>query len=336
MGRMPRVYVEGALLYLNSKGDHDQDIFRDHEDYLAYLALIKRYKLQYNFKLFSFVLMPNHIHLLIELKQQGSISDIMHDLNSNYTKYFNSRYNRKGHLFQERYKMKLLEKAQYLLPATAHIHLNPVIRHLANNAEEYNYSSYPLHIGRVPAAWAKEHEIDLKEEIAEITQHLSLRESSLKTNNEENQGYSGYLKNLSSQEKDAFAKKLARENVIGQSMFKEKVKQEEARLMANRRQVPGWKLRRKIILASGALVFLLVVITLVLYVRNVRLKQQFDMELEKQETRAKELIKQEKEEVFRNLDEKYRADMVSFEAATKRLELEQKKTRELEETLKRK
>jgi putative transposase len=327
MGRMPRIYIEGALLYLTSRGDHNQDIFRDSEDYAAYLALIKRYKQQYDFKLFSFVLLPNHIHLLIEPKLQTSVSDIMHDLNSNYTKYFNGRYNRKGHLFQERYKMKLLEKGQYLLTATAHIHLNPVPLALADNIEGYKYSSYPLYAGKTDITETGGHKIDLKEEMAEIFSSLSAPG----TGNAG--GYAAYLNTLSLQEKSVFTKKLAKGHVLGSPAFKEKVKQEEARLMANRQQVPGAELRRKIIMASGVLVLALAVITLFLYVRNVRLKQSFDIELKEQDARAKELIRKEKEEVFRDLDEKYRADMVSFEAATRRLELERKRTKELEDKL---
>ncbi len=327
MGRMPRIHIEGALLYLTSRGGHNQDIFRGDEDYIACLALINRYKSQYGFKLFSFVLMPSHIHLLIEPRPQASVSDIMHDLNSNYTKYFNSCHGRKGHLFQERYKMKLLEKGQYLLAATAHMHLNPVSLRLADNIEEYKYSSYPLYAGKANAMRIGGHEIDLKEEMAEIISCLT----ALGTGNDGN--YAAYLNSLSLHERTVFTKKLAKGHVLGSPAFKEKVKQEEARLMANRQQVPGAELRRKIIMASGVLVLALAVITLFLYVRNVRLKQSFDMELKEQDARAKELIRKEKEEVFRDLDEKYRADTVSFEAATRRLELERKRTRELEDKL---
>ena len=63
-----------------------------------YLDLIKKYKDQYGFKIFSYILMPNQLSLLLELKEETTISVIMHDLTSSYTKYYNSRYNRKGHL----------------------------------------------------------------------------------------------------------------------------------------------------------------------------------------------------------------------------------------------
>jgi putative transposase len=332
MGRMPRIYIEGALLYLTSRGGHNQDIFRDEEDYLAYLSLIKRYKPQYNFKLFAFVLMPTHTHLLIEPEPQTSVSDIMHNLNSNYTKHFNSRHNRKGHLFQERYKMKLLEKEQYLLPATAYIHLNPVSRGLAANIEEYKYSSYPLYLGKADNIGITAQEINMKEEIAQIAQYL-LREASPEAGKEASPDYAAYLKDLPAQGKEVFAKKLLKENILGSTVFKEKIKQEEARLKAKRQQPPDTELRRRIILASGILVFVLVAATLALYFRNIMLRNRFETELKEQESRARELIEQKKGEVFRDLDEKYRADMVSFEAATKRLELEQKKTRELEQRL---
>jgi putative transposase len=327
MGRMPRVYIEGALLYLTSRGGHNQDIFRGDEDYIACLELINHYKSQYGFKLFSFVLLPSHIHLLIEPRPRASVSDIMHDLNSNYTKYFNSRHGRKGHLFQERYKMKLLEKTQYLLAATAHMHLNPVSLRLADDVGSYRYSSYPFYTGKADAVQAGGQGIDLKAEMDEIVSCLR----ALGTGNDGN--YAAYLNALSLQDRTVFTKTMVKGHVLGSPAFKEKVKQEEARLMADRQQGPGAELRRKIITASGILVLALAIITFFLYVRNIRLKQSFDIKLKEQEARAKELIEQEKEEVFRGLDEKYRADMVSFEAATKRLEIEQKKTKELEQRL---
>ena len=125
MPRVPRINLEGALYYVTSRGDHNEAIFKEAGDYAAYLDLLKKGKEQYNFKLFAFCLLPNHIHLLIELAGDTTISQIMYGLNSNYTKYFNAKHHKEGHLFQERYEMALLEKEPNLLNMTAYIHLNP-------------------------------------------------------------------------------------------------------------------------------------------------------------------------------------------------------------------
>lgn len=155
MPRPPRIYLENALYYVTSKGDDNQHIFKDQEDFKTFLDLLKKYKAQYGFKLFVFCLLPDHFHLLMELpvrKEQiykmGALSSIMHDLNSSYTKYFNGKYLRKGHLFRERYKAALIEKKPYLLKLTAYIHLNPKRLNLVSYPEQYPYSSYMFYLNK--------------------------------------------------------------------------------------------------------------------------------------------------------------------------------------------
>lgn len=137
---VPKIYIEGALYSVTSRGDNEEVIFKDKADYEKYLELLKKYKEQYGFKLYAFCLMPNHLHLLFELKPDLTISDIMHDLNANYTKYFNAKYARKGHLFQERFKMNILEKELYLSDIITYIHLNPISSGLIKDIADYPYS----------------------------------------------------------------------------------------------------------------------------------------------------------------------------------------------------
>jgi putative transposase len=154
MPRPPRISLEEALYYITSRCIYNQDIFKEESDYNAYFELLKKYKEQHKFKLFAYVLLPNHFHLLLELPDQdqegskGGISEIMHGLNSSYTKYFNGKYGRKGHLFRDRFKTALVEKDPYLLKLTAYIHLNPQKLNLTFSAKDYPYSSYALYINK--------------------------------------------------------------------------------------------------------------------------------------------------------------------------------------------
>jgi REP element-mobilizing transposase RayT len=154
MPRPPRISLEDALYYITNRCIYNQDIFKDQADYSAYFELLKKYKEQYGFKLYAYALMPNHFHLLLELPSQkeesfkGGISEIMHGLNSSYTKYFNGKYGRKGHLFRDRFRTALVEKASYLLKLTAYIHLNPQKLNLVFSAKDYAYSSYQLYINK--------------------------------------------------------------------------------------------------------------------------------------------------------------------------------------------
>ena len=120
-----------------------------------FLELLKKYKGQYGFKLFAFCLLPNHFHLLVELPKPGQAKDktgilsaVMHDLNSSYTKYFNGKYQQKGHLFRERYRSALIEKEPYLLKVSAYIHLNPKALNLSVDPGAYPYSSYAFYLDK--------------------------------------------------------------------------------------------------------------------------------------------------------------------------------------------
>lgn len=153
MPRPPRIYLEKALYYVSARGDFNQQIFKDESDYNAFIGLLKKYKEQYKFKLFAYSLLTDHFHLLLELPVQkeqndntGILSSVMHDLNSSYTKYFNGKYARKGHLFRERYKSALIEKEPYLLKVSAYIHLNPQKLNLSPTPQQYPYSSYILYL----------------------------------------------------------------------------------------------------------------------------------------------------------------------------------------------
>ena len=193
MARIPRIHIEGALYYITSRGDHNQNIFKDEQDYKYYLELLRKYKQQYGFKLFSFVLLPNHLHLLIELREGITISEIMHDLNSSYIKYFNSRHKRRGHLLQERFKLILIEKQPYLLYITAYIHLNPRKLGLVSEVNDYPYSSYCYYLKTEKLKSIKTEELNLGEEIKEVLAYLTEH----RERNNEQRTYEDFVKDLS-------------------------------------------------------------------------------------------------------------------------------------------
>ena len=92
MPREPRIYIENVLYLITARGAQDRYLFSDPEDFSAYLDPLKEYKEEYGFKLFAFALLPKRLCLLIELKNDVTISTIMHNLNSRYTKAYNGRY----------------------------------------------------------------------------------------------------------------------------------------------------------------------------------------------------------------------------------------------------
>ena len=87
----------------------DNRLFENPEDYRTYLTLLQNN--QSKFKLFAFLLRPDRSTLLLELKPQASLSQVMHTVNNSYTKYYNSRHGETPHLFKGRYESKILEKS---------------------------------------------------------------------------------------------------------------------------------------------------------------------------------------------------------------------------------
>ncbi|MEM7816959.1 MAG: transposase [Candidatus Aenigmatarchaeota archaeon] len=167
MGRFPRLETEEVLYYITNRGNHEQEIFKEEIDYYTFLEFLKKYKEEYKFKLFAFVLMPNHFHLLIELKEEtikkGGVSSIMHDLNTAYTKYFNNKYKRKGHLFSGRFKATIIEKQPYLLRIISYLHLNPQRLNLVSSFSNYPYSSYVFYTEEKPSNLIKEEKREVEE-----------------------------------------------------------------------------------------------------------------------------------------------------------------------------
>jgi len=318
MTKIPRTHIEGAVYYVTSRGDNEEGIFKDNEDYQKYLELLKKYKEQYGFKLFAFVLMPNHLHLLMGLKEGLTISDIMHDLNANYTKHFNGKYQRKGHLFQERYKMNLLEKAPYLLSyMVAYMHLNPKMLGLVSDTGDYMYSSFPLYIGKE----GNYQPLNMQNEIKEALENTTGKD------------YAEYLKGISKEEMDAFSRDLVKKPILGSSEFIEKVQSEidtQHQALEAPQVLSAPRSNKKLVLVGSVVIFILGIFSVYLYAKTSGLKTDLKAELNKKDAEINTMVVKEKEKVRKDLDEKYRADKVSYEAMYKRLEIEKKKVKELE------
>jgi REP element-mobilizing transposase RayT len=114
MARKPRINLSGGLYHILARGNQRRLVFRDPRDYGAYLDRLGRYQERYRFTLLAHVLMPNHVHLLLET---GSVplSKIMQGLQQSYTQYFNKTHRSVGHCFQGRFKALLCDRDAYLL-----------------------------------------------------------------------------------------------------------------------------------------------------------------------------------------------------------------------------
>lgn len=141
MARKPRIEFEDAFYHVITRGNQRQRIFKDNLDFIKYLDILGIYKQQYKYFLYSYVLMNNHVHLLIETREIP-LSKILQGINQRYTMYFNKRYRTVGHLFQGRYKAILCDRDEYLLSLVKYIHLNPVRARVVKTLDEYQWSSH--------------------------------------------------------------------------------------------------------------------------------------------------------------------------------------------------
>lgn len=142
MSRIARKNIKSLtnVYHIIVRGINKQNIFLDNFDRKKFIKRIKVGKEKYWFDINAFVLMDNHVHLVIHVKN-NCISNIMHDICGSYAKYFNEKYNRVGHVFQNRFKSIPVESKKYFLNLIRYIHKNPEKAYIAK-MQDYVWSSY--------------------------------------------------------------------------------------------------------------------------------------------------------------------------------------------------
>lgn len=143
MGRKPRIQYYGAIYHI-IQGNNDEDnripIFKNDKDKEQLLRIISETKEIYDFRMFAYVIMDEHYHLLIQTLNIP-ISKIMHQINSRYAKYYNQTTGNTGSVFKKRYKSVLVQDESYLLNLIRYIHYNPVADNICSTVVEYKWSS---------------------------------------------------------------------------------------------------------------------------------------------------------------------------------------------------
>ena len=142
MPNLPRILIENACYHLIARGNQKQRVFLANEDFKEYLEILRKYKKKFGFKLYAYCLMPNHIHMVGQIEVAKNLSKFMQGITLVYTIYFNQKYTGVGHLWQGRFKNKVIAKDQYLVDCISYVELNPVRAQLVNAAYEYPWSSY--------------------------------------------------------------------------------------------------------------------------------------------------------------------------------------------------
>jgi len=142
MPRSARIAPDGHVYHVLTRGNNRQDIFHDEGDFAGYRDLLARYKDKYAFLLYHYVLMTNHIHLVMETQPQGPLSEIMKGINLSYAQHYKKKYGHVGHFWQDRFKSILISRDEYLLACGSYVELNPVRAGIVKAPGDYRWSSY--------------------------------------------------------------------------------------------------------------------------------------------------------------------------------------------------
>ncbi|GAB3546073.1 transposase [Noviherbaspirillum agri] len=157
MARLPRLVVPNQTHHIIQHGNNRQAIFLEDEDYSAFLRWLREAARQFKVAIHAYVLMPNHLHLLVSPQDRTGLSKMMQWVGRHYVPYFNSKYQRTGTLWQGRYRATIIEAERYFLPCSCYIEQNPVRAGLVAAPADYPWSSYAHHAGTKPDPLITDH-----------------------------------------------------------------------------------------------------------------------------------------------------------------------------------
>ncbi len=141
MSRQARKQAESGIYHIMLRGIDRQQIFEDMQDDLVFLQILQECRMLCGYKLYAYCLMGNHVHMLIKV-ENDPLETIFKRICGRYVYWYNVKYDRIGHLFQDRFRSEPVEDDTYFLTVLRYIHQNPVKAGLCRKLEDYPYSSY--------------------------------------------------------------------------------------------------------------------------------------------------------------------------------------------------
>jgi REP element-mobilizing transposase RayT len=139
-----KINAPGIISHITQRASGAERLFHEEDDCLEMLARLKRVSQTHELEFMAFVLMPNHVHLLLSQKKEN-LHKAMRELFLGYSRRYNKKYERKGHLFGGRYRQAVCFDEAYFLAVSLYIHLNPVRAGLVVQPTDYRWSSCRLY-----------------------------------------------------------------------------------------------------------------------------------------------------------------------------------------------
>ncbi|CAM3745471.1 transposase [Polynucleobacter antarcticus] len=157
MARQARIIILGQAMHVMVRGNNRETLFFNAADRRIYLDWLKEAAKQFACSVHAFVLMPNHVHLLITPQHGDSLAKTMQSLGRRYAQYFNQQHQRSGTIWEGRYRSSLIDP-DYFLRCQRYIELNPVRAGFDSNPQLSNWTSFPSHIGGNAEPWLVDHQ----------------------------------------------------------------------------------------------------------------------------------------------------------------------------------
>jgi putative transposase len=148
MARLARVEAAGYPHHIIQRGNNRQAVFADAADHERYLALLQEIATAESVSVHAYVLMTNHVHLLVTPETRGGVSRLMQALGRRYVRWFNDRHGRTGTLWEGRFRSTVIDADRYFLACMRYIELNPVRAGISATPDEYRWSSSAHHVGK--------------------------------------------------------------------------------------------------------------------------------------------------------------------------------------------
>jgi putative transposase len=157
MARLPRIDLAGVPQHVLQRGNNRAACFFQPADYTFYLDSLRQAAHQHNCAVYAYVLMTNHVHLLVSGAETGCVSAMMQTLGRRYVRAINQRYGRSGTLWEGRFKSSVVDSERYLLTCMRYIECNPVRAAMVRQPGDYRWSSYRRHALGAGDDWLMDH-----------------------------------------------------------------------------------------------------------------------------------------------------------------------------------
>ena len=219
MARQPRFTIPGIPQHIIQRGNNREPCFYAEEDYLRYRHDLTEAAKKNQAIIHAYVLMTNHVHLLVTPQHEHSITHMMQDLGRKYVRYINHTYKRTGTLWEGRFKASLVDSDAYLLTCMRYIELNPVRASMVAHPSEYRWSSYACNASGKIDTLVKNHPLYTALDVESDQRQFAYREL--------------FSKHLEPDQIHSIRDALNQQLVLGRDDFKDKVEE-----MTNRQTRP--------------------------------------------------------------------------------------------------